>query len=58
MSTTIGDIFDIPAAVHHGDFVLRLTEPGGLPPPQGHRGTAQRLDQVGARVSPVQSARH
>ena len=24
--TTIGDIFDIPAQVHQGDFVLRLTE--------------------------------
>lgn len=24
--TTIGDIFDIPDAVHQGDFVLRLTE--------------------------------
>ena len=23
---TIGDIFDIPAQVHQGDFVLRLTE--------------------------------
>lgn len=25
-ATTIGDIFDIPEAVHQGDFVLRLTE--------------------------------
>ena len=24
--TTIGDIFNIPDAVHQGDFVLRLTE--------------------------------
>jgi len=23
--TNIGDIFDIPAQVHQGDFVLRLT---------------------------------
>jgi len=26
MTTTIGDIFTIPEAVHQGDFVLRLTE--------------------------------
>lgn len=26
MTKTLGDIFEIPEAVHQGDFVLRLTE--------------------------------